>query len=331
MQQKISWVAGSLLIALTTLAPGQQEKLPDSGPTSNLLAEAKPTFTDRLPKHWTIIAYGDMRFTDPANVKATNPKVRRWLVDKLAAEHPDALLLTGDVPWHGGVAADYAVYHAETAAWRDAGLRVYPALGNHELAPDATAGIANWWSEFPQLNRRRWYSVSLGDAYVLALDSNLPLTPGSAQQTWLDSQLQSLPSETRFVFVILHHPPVADNGPHERHNLRRDDVALADYLDHKQPALKARLIVVAGHTHNYEHFNHAGIPYLVSGGGGAEPYRVERDPGDLYRDQGFPNYHYVRFDFDGKKLTATMMRVADPAASQPTWEVKDVFTIDAKN
>ena len=49
-----------------------------------------------------IIAYGDMRFTDPAQVKATNPKVRRWLVDQVAAEKPDAVLLSGDVPWHGG-------------------------------------------------------------------------------------------------------------------------------------------------------------------------------------------------------------------------------------
>ena len=52
-----------------------------------------------------IVAYGDMRFTDPAETEATNPKVRRWLVDRIAAEKPDAVLLSGDIPWHGGHAA----------------------------------------------------------------------------------------------------------------------------------------------------------------------------------------------------------------------------------
>ena len=51
-----------------------------------------------------IIAYGDMRFTDPSETMATNPKVRRWLVNQVAVEKPDAVLLSGDVPWHGSQA-----------------------------------------------------------------------------------------------------------------------------------------------------------------------------------------------------------------------------------
>jgi len=31
-----------------------------------------------------IIVYGDTRFTDPKETSASNPKVRRWLVDKIA-------------------------------------------------------------------------------------------------------------------------------------------------------------------------------------------------------------------------------------------------------
>ncbi len=45
-----------------------------------------------------IIAYGDMRFTDPTEVGATNPKVRRWLVDQIAAERPAAVLLSAMCP-----------------------------------------------------------------------------------------------------------------------------------------------------------------------------------------------------------------------------------------
>src|SRR5215469_4609515 len=125
-----------------------------------------------------LIAYGDMRFTDPKETSATNPKVRRWLVEKIAEEKPDAVLLSGDVPWHGGDASDYEVYREETEPWRRAHLRIYPALGNHEFAGGERNCLENWWNAFPELRGRRWYSVELGDfVYILSLDSNSSLLP----------------------------------------------------------------------------------------------------------------------------------------------------------
>src|SRR4051812_29202963 len=58
----------------------------------------------------TVIVYGDQRFTDPKNINVTNPKVRRWLVQQIAQEKPDAILLNGDVPYSGDVVNDYEVY-----------------------------------------------------------------------------------------------------------------------------------------------------------------------------------------------------------------------------
>src|SRR5579864_933235 len=112
---------------------------PDAELTKTLLSTPGPTFRIEgaaLQKNWTLIAYGDMRFTDPTNEKVTNPKVRRWLVDRIAAERPDALLLSGDVPYDGSVVNDYDVYYQETQAWRQQKLHVYPAMGNHELHGD---------------------------------------------------------------------------------------------------------------------------------------------------------------------------------------------------
>src|SRR6202163_1954310 len=86
-----------------------------------------------LHRSVTIITYGDMRFTDSNNVTATNPTVRQALVARIAEENPDAVLLNGDVPWHGGDEGDYSVYKTETKPGRDAHLRVYPALENNEF------------------------------------------------------------------------------------------------------------------------------------------------------------------------------------------------------
>src|SRR5262245_46516822 len=82
----------------------------------------------------TVIAYGDTRFTEPSNVTATSPRARGALIARIVQERPDAVLISGDVPWHGGVTNDYAQFRIETAPWRAAGIRVLPALGNHEFA-----------------------------------------------------------------------------------------------------------------------------------------------------------------------------------------------------
>lgn len=298
---------------------------------NDLLSTPGPTFTvpaSAVPARWSVIAYGDTRFTDPANHEATNPEARRALVAQIAKERPDALVISGDLPLDGSVANDYAIFHDETAAWRQAGLRVYPTLGNHELKHGQDIAPTNWWAAFPELNHRRWYSVAFGNSLILSVDSDLPLTEGSRQQLWVKDQIEHLPATTKYVFVSLHHPPVADgiaNNP--SHDARPNEQALAALLEAMQPNTHAAFVVIAGHIHNYERFNQNGVIYLVSGGGGAHPYPVNRTPRDFYQDPSFPNFHYVRFEFDGKTLHATMVRLADPAASTPVWEKKDTFDV----
>lgn len=301
---------------------------------SQLLSGPGPTFTvpaSTMAEHWSLIAYGDTRFTDATNLTATNPFARRALVARIAEQHPDAVLISGDLPLDGSNTSDYQVFHHETAAWRDAHLRVYPALGNHELRGTEIREPSNWWAAFPELKDRRWYSVAFGEQYIIALDSNLPLTEGTRQQQWLADQLQHLPAQTRFVFFSLHHPPVADSiqGDHS-HDVRPNEAALASFLAKQAPHSRAQFIVIAGHIHNYQRFFQDDITYLVSGGGGAKPYPIARTPADLYQDPSFPNYHYVRFDYDGSALTAVMYRLADPGSGKLDWEAKDHFVIPMK-
>jgi 3',5'-cyclic AMP phosphodiesterase CpdA len=278
----------------------------------------------------SVIVYGDTRFTDPKETSATNPKVRRWLVDKIAEEEPDAVLVTGDLPWHGGSSGDYAQYLAETKVWRDAHLFVYPALGNHEFVGREQECLENWWRVFPELRGLRWYSVRLSDSvYVLDLDSNSSLLPGSPQLDWIRSQLAHLPSNVQFVLIDLHHPPVVDVQPggDPSHNGRPNEHALAEFLAQAPEKSRLRFVVAAGHVHNYERFYQDGIVYLVSGGGGAKPYAIVRTPADLYQSNEFPNYHYLKLVFEGNKFTATMIRVANPKASKPRWVEKDHFEV----
>ena len=325
--------AACFACATVGLARAQDPQSPSAPPFAADLPG--PTFTvpeADLSKRVTVISYGDTRFTDPLNTTATNPVTRRALVKRIAEEKPDAVLLNGDVPWHGGNQADYAVYRDETQPWRDAHLRVFPALGNHEFSQcEVPQCLANWWAAFPELMGRRWYSVRLGKRiYMISLDSDDSLLPGGEQRRWLENQVASLPREIQFVLISMHHPPMADIQARINldHNPRPNEVALALYLRTAAAAHTTKFVVIAGHIHNYERFLQDGVVYLVSGGGGAKPYEVERTAFDLYQDPQFPNYHYVKFVLEDKTLRGAMYRYS--SSGPDMWQAKDTFEVRYK-
>ena len=281
-----------------------------------------------------IVGYGDTRFTSPDETTASSPRARQALIARIAADAPAAVFINGDLPWHGNT-ADYAVFAAETAEWRTRRLRIYPALGNHEFSQCEEAQcLGYWWDAFPELRGHRWYSVALGRRFVgINLDSDTSLLPGSSQRNWLEQTLGQLPATVDFVLISLHHPPVTapQQGLMAGHNVRANEADLAEWLEHTQASRHARVIVSAGHVHNYERFARNGVTYLVAGGGGARPYPLERAADDLYQDSGFPNFHYVRFTLRGRVLKAEMVRLANPAdEAPPEFEVKDRFEITAR-
>ena len=324
---------GRRLILLLILACSSQAVYPQSqvGGPDFVVKEIKPG--DDLK----IIAYGDMRFTDPANTSDSNPRIRKWLAERVAQEKPDALFVSGDIPFKGGNKRDWDVYRRETSQWASAGLRVYPAIGNHELYPVQRFGLANYFAQFPWLGDRRWYSVQLGSIYLITLDSNSEdaghaFDPGSIQRAWLDQQLGSIPTEINFVFVMLHMPLLNDVQSEVIVDLPDTaEIKLRRILESAAAKSPAKFVVVSGHIHNYERFEQAGITYIVSGGGGAKPYPVYvRSPQDLYRDPAFPNFNYVVLHIHGKLADAKMYRVIDPKAAALDVEVKDSFTLDAR-
>ena len=316
-----------VLLSLTALA----------GAVPAEAAPAPTTFTvpDReLPDPLVLVAYGDTRFTATSERQASNPHARQALIKKIASENPAAIFINGDIPWHG-IAADYAVFRKEIRPWRGRHLRVYPALGNHEFsACQEPACLQRWWDAFPQLRGLRWYSVAIGTKVVaIALDTDTSLLPGSAQRLWFENQVAGLDPAVRLVLIVMHHPPVADvqTSKLTDHNPRPNEITLAEYLKTVAPQSVARFVVSAGHIHNYERFAADGVVYLVSGGGGAIPYEVDRTGLDQYQGSDFPNYHYVRFELHGDRAVGEMIRLGDYAAPKPTqWQTRDRFEISLR-
>ncbi|HEY1983826.1 MAG TPA: metallophosphoesterase [Terracidiphilus sp.] len=278
-----------------------------------------------------LAVYGDSRFTDPSITSGTNPHIRKWLAERIGEEHPDALLLTGDTPFIGAKSADWQAFQNETQSWRSHHILQLPTTGNHEARGGAGPGIANYLANFPDIANHRYYSALLGSVEVISLDCLSPTSVSSPQGRWFASQLNHVPKEVDFLFILFHLPWMADRQSQLFVGLPNpESLALRNMLEAHLGTIRAKVVVFNGHIHNYERFERKGVEYIVTGGGGAEPYPILfRGRADLYRDLGFPVYHYLTIDISHRQLHAVMWKVKDPEAGTPEVEEKDEFTLAA--
>jgi hypothetical protein len=293
---RIVWVA-ILLIASSAIAASAQDK--------------SLQISFKVNKHFRFVAYGDTRFTDPANVQDTNPVVRQELIKAIAAVRPAFISFGGDIPFNGFSEDDWRVYDRETSIWRDRKIPVFPALGNHELRGDLNVALANYFARFPMLQQHRYYSVRAANTLLLSLDSSLDETAG-AQGEWLSDQFRDMPANVDFVFVSLHHPPVTSAGDKTNgrggSSARPAEQQLAAFLEQQQMNMRARIVVFASHVHNYERHERGGVTYFVTGGGGAHAYPISRASDDPFQSADI-NYHYLLVEVHRGRLKVTMNRI----------------------
>lgn len=246
--------------------------------------------------------------------------------------------------------ADWREFDAATAPWK--GIRVFPSLGNHELmgkggtAEDGKNGLAQYFRRFLAIDGSHFYSLRAGRLLMLFLDSNPRgiLKDDKGQETeqgrWLKGQLDRVGRDTDFVVVVMHHPPYTSstNGQqgekpvrvgtrmaaYKGHSARPTDHELGLFLEQRQASLRARIMVLASHVHNYERQVHGNVTYITTGGGGAEPVLIRRQPGDLFKGEGI-NFHYLSVEVEPGRMQVTMNRL-DP--DRPgSWTKADTFTL----
>jgi len=279
---------------------------------------------------FTFVGYGDMRFTDPADTRHSNAAVRRAEVARIAQEKPAFVVISGDIVLTGANPQDWKVFDAETAPLRQVDIELLPTLGNHDVRGAEDRALENYFLRFPHLEGRRWYSARFANGLIFVLDSNSTDGPASQQWRWLEQGLEAVPPDVDFVLVALHHPPLThsrDKMLGGGHSERPQEKQLAALLEEHQQSMRARIIVMAGHVHNYERYERNGITYLVSGGGGATPYMIQRSAGDFYRDPG-PTYHICTFTVDHEELRFQMLKLTFKG-TEAKWAVRDSFVLRA--
>lgn len=139
---------------------------------------------------------------------------------------------------------------------------IFVARGNHEATnPHFETYLAH---PCAASGSESYYSFDYGNLHVIVLDTTADFGKGSAQRTWLESDLEAASSEplTDWIAAAFHHPPYStgQHGPDAR--VRREICPLLE--------ASGVNIVFTGHDHDYERIRQQnGVVYIVTGGGGA--------------------------------------------------------------
>ncbi|NOY92711.1 MAG: hypothetical protein GXP55_16095 [Deltaproteobacteria bacterium] len=239
--------------------------------------------------------YGDNR---------SDPAAHHAIAQAVDAFEPEFVLNTGDMVYSGGSVDDWQSFFQE-ARTLYAHVPLFPVLGNHELYPRAAG--SRLYRRFVRTplaagQTEAYYAFDWGPVRVLVLNSNGDVAAGTAQRRWLDSELaRARADQVPHLFAALHHGPFSSgyHGP----NLRLVAQGLEDALRDAGVEL-----VFEGHDHLYERGEAAGLKYIVTGGGGAPLYTVDRAP--AYRLAFVPVHHFMGVLVDGERVTLEA-RLAD--------------------
>ncbi len=168
-----------------------------------------------------------------------------------------------------------------------AGLPFQAAMGNHE----ESGLLFQKYFPYPFTSDRYW-SFDYGPAHFAILDQYVDYGPGSAQLSWLETDLASTSKPWRF--ILLHEPGWSAGGGHA------NDVSVQDNL---QPLCEEYGVaaVIAGHNHYYARALVNGVQHITTGGGGAPLYAP--DTTYPYVVTAEMAYHYCTIQINANVLT----------------------------
>ncbi|MFI6760782.1 DNRLRE domain-containing protein [Micromonospora sp. NPDC050417] len=177
---------------------------------------------------------------------------------------------TGDNVYSNGTASEFNSYYQPT--WGRHKARTKPSPGNHDYNTSGASGYYNYFGSVAGPSGQGYYSYNLGNWHIVSLNSNISMSAGSAQETWLRNDLAANPKSCTLAYW--HHPLFTSGANHAPSTSTRP--LYQALYDHNAD------VVVFGHNHQYERFapqnptggrdTARGLRSFVAGMGGADHY-----------------------------------------------------------
>jgi acid phosphatase type 7 len=265
MRRHAVWIIGSLiaLVACSSPAPPPSPPSPPAqpGPTSSAPATSAPaTSVGPSPSDPILVGAGDI----------ANGGTGDSATAALLARIPGTVFTAGDNAYDNGTPTEFTRYYAPT--WGRFTARTRPSPGNHDYGTAGAAGYFDYFGAAAGPDRRGYYSYDLGRWHIVALNSNIDMSAGSAQERWLRADLKAHAAACTFAYW---HAPLFTSGSTHPPTTATRPLFQALYDFNAE-------IVVSGHNHQYERFapqtpagkrdDRRGIREFVAGMGGASHY-----------------------------------------------------------
>jgi hypothetical protein len=216
----------------------------------------------------------------------------------------------GDNVYPDGTAGQFTSCYEPS--WGRHKARTRPAPGNHDYNTTGAVPYYQYFGSNAGDAGKGYYSFDIGAWHAISLNSNCAAVgcgPGSAQQTWLESDLEAHPGVCTIAYW---HHPVLTIGPHNNDETGMLSIWQMLY-DHDVD------IVLSGHDHNYQRYAplnrdangvdaSGGVRYFVVGTGGvgltsASATRANSTPGiEVWADD--PN------DSDGHSASLGVLKLS---------------------
>lgn len=226
----------------------------------------------------SFVVYGDTRTGHP---------VHREVVSQIKSYSPEFVINTGDLVEDGSKKRLWRNFSAITNSLEG---KYYPAVGNHEVWNGG--GKDDFLNRFPRVPDKGYYSVKKAGVIFILVNQYLDYSPGSKQYRWFKKQLRGEGSLPRI--VVMHEPHFKANH-HANKKTARYLVPLMERY-----GVEA---VFYGHSHMFGLARKNGIPYIVTGGGGAPLY----GPNEGALDVSFQRHHFIVFAKERESLRARVV------------------------
>jgi hypothetical protein len=188
--------------------------------------------------------------------------------DEMTVQLLDAIagtvFTTGDNAYSDGTSTEFADCYEPT--WGRHKDRTKPVPGGHDYHTPDAAGYFQYFDDIPE-----YYAYDLGSWRIYALNSEVDISLGGPQVTWLQADLAENPRQC--VLAYWHRPRWSSGSEHGR------DPTVQTLWEVLHEA--GAELVLNGHEHNYERFmpmnaegepDPAGLREIVVGTGGADLY-----------------------------------------------------------
>jgi len=165
------------------------------------------------------------------------PPATAALIDNV----PGIVFTTGDNAYPNGTAADFRNCYAPH--WGRHRARTRPVPGNHEYHTPGAADYFAYFEDNAGPPGTGYYMYYAGPWRVFALNSEIPIGPGSSQLQWLRSELSRVATPCTMAYW---HKPLFTSGPNGPNREIRELWRLLHEFNVD--------LIVTGHDHLYERF-----------------------------------------------------------------------------